>query len=227
MSALLETKELSAETWPDFERLFSRGHGWDHCWCMAFQRGPRPSRQEFRTRGEVGPRNHEAKRALVDQGRAHGILVYADAEPIGWCQYGSRDELHGSRQADATRPEISERLWRVTCFVVDRKHRRSGVAGLALHAALEAIRTKGGGVVEAYPVACWTHGRDAAPAAVYVQGVGPVAPAWGGFGNVSTSGVISMFENEGFEAVAVCSEPSKRVHSYGAQGCHVLMRKTI
>ena len=123
MSALLETKELSAETWPDFERLFSRGHGWDHCWCMAFQRGPRPSRQEFRTRGEVGPRNHDAKKALVDQGRAHGILVYADGEPIGWCQYGSRDELHGSRQADETRPEISERLWWVTCFVVEGRCR--------------------------------------------------------------------------------------------------------
>jgi GNAT superfamily N-acetyltransferase len=227
MSARLETRELSAETWPDFERLFTRGHGWDHCWCMAFQRGPHPSRQEFRTRAEVGPRNHHAKKALVDQGRAHGILVYADGEPVGWCQYGSSDELYGRRQPEATPTQISDRVWRVTCFVVDRKHRRGGVARLALRAALEAIRTTGGGVVEAYPVACWTHGRDASPSAVYIQGVGPVAPAWGGFGNVSTSGIVSMFEDEGFEAVAVCSEPSARVRSYGAQGCHVLMRRTI
>ena len=127
--------------------------------------------------------------------------------------------------------EFSADTWpdfeRVTCLVVDRKHRRMGVAGLALRAALDAIRHKGGGIVEAYPVACWTHGRDAAPGAVYVQDVGPVAPAWGGFGNVSTSGVASMFESEGFEAAAVCSEPSARVHAYGAQGCHVIMRKTI
>ena len=54
-----------------------------------------------------------------------------------------------------------------------------------------------------------------------------MAPAWGGFGNVSTSGIASMFENEGFKAVTVCSEPSKRVHGYGALGCHVLMRRTI
>ena len=40
-------------------------------------------------------------------------------------------------------------------------------------------------IVEAYPVASWSHGRDASPRVVYVQGVGPVAPAWGGFGNVS------------------------------------------
>src|SRR5258708_8190015 len=108
---LYETRELLADTWLDFERLFSRGHGWDHCWCMAFQRGPRPSRQEFRTRGEVGPRNHDAKKALVDQGRAHGILVYADGRPIGWCQYGSSAELHGPRPAHAPPPLTSARLW--------------------------------------------------------------------------------------------------------------------
>jgi len=222
-----ETRELSAETWPDFERLFGRGNRWDHCWCMAFQRAGRPSRQEFRTRAEVGPRNRQAKKALVDQGQAHGILVYAGGEPVGWCQYGTSGELHGRSIGEPAPAETSDPVWRVTCFVVDRRHRRRGVAGLALRAALEAIRKKGGGVVEAYPVACWTHGRDAAPGAVFVQGVGPVAPAWGGFGNVSTSGIVSMFEKQGFEAIAVCSQPSARVHSYGAQGCHVIMRRTI
>jgi len=169
MSPPYETRELSADTWPDFERLFSRGHGWDHCWCMAFQRGPRPSRQAFRTRAEVGPKNRQAKKELVDQGGSHGILVYVDGEPVGWCQYGSGAELHGPGQPDANaQAEPSDKVWRVTCFVVDRKHRRDGVAGVALRAALEAIRTKGGRVVEAYPVACWTHGRAAAPGAVYV-----------------------------------------------------------
>ena len=227
MSTRYETRELSADTWPDFERLFSGGHGWDHCWCMAFQRGPRPSRQEFRTRGEVGPRNHDAKKVLVDRGRAHGILVYADGEPIGWCQYGSSAELHGRGQADATTQEISERLWRVTCFVVDKKHRRNGVARLALRGTLDAIRTKGGGLVEAYPIVQRSHGRNASQGVVYVQGVGPVAPAWGSFGNVSTSGIVSMFENEGFEAVAVCGSASARVRSLGGLGCNVLMRRVI
>ena len=37
-----------------------------------------------------------------------------------------------------------------------------------------------------------------------------------------------MFEKEGFEAVAVCGGArSARVKNLGAQGCHVLMRKTI
>src|SRR4029077_9939740 len=88
-----ETKELTEATWPDFEKLFSRRHGWDHCWCMAFQRTRRPSRKEFPTRAQVAVRNHQDKKQLLDQGRAHGILVYADGEPVGWCQYGPKNEL--------------------------------------------------------------------------------------------------------------------------------------
>jgi hypothetical protein len=258
-SPLYQTRELSERTWPDFERLFSRGNGWDHCWCTAFERVPHPSRKAFRTRAELGVRNHQAKQELVAAGRSHGILVYANGEPVGWCQYGSGDELHGRGRAESMAADTSdtvmadnaerlksdtsdtvmadnvERLksdngggvWRVTCFVVDRHHRRNGVAGLALRAALETIRNSGGGLVEAYPVACWTHGRNRSAGPVHVQGVGPVAPAWGSFGNVSTSGVVSMFETEGFEAVGVCGSASSRVRSQGAQGCHVLMHKVV
>ena len=98
----------------------------------------------------------------------------------------------------------------------------------ALRAALDAIRKRGGGLVEAHPIASWTHGRDGSPGAVeYVQGVGPVAPAWGGFGNVSTTGTASMFEKEGFEAVAVIESPSARTRILGAQGYQVLMRRRV
>lgn len=67
------------------------------------------------------------------------------------------------------------------CFVVDRQYRRRGIAGVALEAALEAIRSKGGGLVEAYPVARWRAGT---------------------FGNSSTYGTVSMFQKRGFKVVA-------------------------
>lgn len=222
-----QTKELSDQTWPDFEKLFSQGHGWNHCWCMAFQRVQHASRKQFRTRAEVAVSNQQAKKELVDQGQAHGILVYADGAPIGWCQYGSAEELNGYGQPEPTPAQNSARVWRVTCFVVERKHRRKGIAGLALHAALQAIRERGGGLVEAYPVVCWSHGQTGSAGATYVQGIGPIGSAWGSFGNVSTSGIASMFEKEGFEAVGVCGPASARVRSQGAHGSHLLMRKLI
>src|SRR5688572_11620806 len=149
------TRELSPETWQDFEALFSRGNGWDHCWCTAFQKqGPRgPARLNRIERGRV---NKDLKRRLVMSGQAHGILVYDISVPIGWCQFGPATELrapHGGRRQDED--EGAETLWRITCFVTDKRYRRLGVAGLALEAALAVIRDNGGRVVEAYPVVHW------------------------------------------------------------------------
>jgi ribosomal protein S18 acetylase RimI-like enzyme len=124
-------------------------------------------------------RNHQDKEELLDRGRAHGILVYANGEPVGWCQYGPADELPGAGRGrksprvapaggmakdgtakdgtakdgtakDGTAKDGTAKDGRVTCLVVDKMHRRQGVAGLALRAALEAIRKSGGGLVVAY-----------------------------------------------------------------------------
>lgn len=219
-AASYETKELSAATWPDFERLFSRGNGWDHCWCVAFQLCNRP---RSRTRAEAGVRNRRYKQALLEQGQAHGILVYSGGEPVGWCQYGPRSELPVS-----TDPDSAGTGWRVTCFVVDRRYRRRGIAGLALRAALDSIRRRGGGVVEAQPIAAWTYGPAGTDHPVWIDDVGAVAPAHGSFGNVSTSGTVSMFEKEGFHAVGVADvRASARVRAMGAEGYRVRMRKVI
>jgi GNAT superfamily N-acetyltransferase len=143
-------------------------------------------------------RNHLEKAELVEKGRAHGILVYANGKPVGWCQYGPSEELpriDNSRNYRGLAPDGGVRkVWRITCFVVEKKHRRRGVATAALKAALAAIRKKGGGLVEAYPVARW----DGAA-----------------FGNMSTHSTVSMFEKQGF----------KRVAPFGAS--NVLLRRTV
>src|ERR1700752_2118017 len=90
------TKELSMKTWPDFVRMFSQGSGWDSCQCMHFHRPRRlPREQWLRTGPERGMGNRRQNRALVEQGGAHAILVYSKGEPVGWCQYGQREELPG------------------------------------------------------------------------------------------------------------------------------------
>ena len=47
--------------------------------------------------------------------------------------------------------ETEPALWRITCFFVDRDHRRSGVAREALDGALELIVQAGGGEVVSFP----------------------------------------------------------------------------
>jgi len=142
--------------------------------------------------------NRTDKEALVREGRSHAILVYDGKSPVGWCQYGRREELPridaGRNYRKVAAPDPTETLWRITCFFVARSHRGKGIAKFALHAALESIKRQGGGVVEAYPV---VSERMAA------------VPEWRWFG---TPG---MFRREGFKTVA----------RLGTSG--VLMRKMI
>ena len=195
-------KELSTETWPDFERLFSQGGGWDFCWCMHFHRARTPNEiQRLRTRAEKGEKNRKEKKELVLAGRSHGILVYAEGQPVGWCQYGPREELpriDHSRKYRALAPQGPRKLWRITCFVVHKKYRRRSVGTAALQAALQSIRRRGGGFVEAYPMSRWLTRA---------------------FGNESTHGTASMFRKAGFRVVAPFGDT--RFSS------HVLMRRTV
>jgi ribosomal protein S18 acetylase RimI-like enzyme len=186
-------KELSLSTWADFEKLAVKQGG---CWCMYYQR-PRPVGKGSSTE-EWKKINRKDKEALVRQGRSHAILVYSDETPVGWCQYGVRDELpriDAGRGYRKVRPVVgNERLWRITCFFVDREYRGRGVAKIALHAALESIRKQGGGIVEAYPV---------------VSKKMAAVPEWRWFGTPN------MFRRERFKPVA----------PLGTSG--LLMRRTI
>jgi GNAT superfamily N-acetyltransferase len=187
------TRELNARTLSDFELLAAKQ---GECWCMFYQR-PRPVGRGLSS-VQRKALNRRDKARLVRGGHAHAILVYEGKAPVGWCQYGPREELP---RVDAGRgyrkvgpPAGEERVWRITCFFVDRDHRGKGVATIGLRAALESIKKRGGGIVEAFPVVSQ---RMAA------------VPEWRWFGTKR------MFEREGFAAVA----------PLGTSG--LLMRKTI
>ena len=98
------------------------------------------------TRSRVA-RSRRAKRTLVEKESSHGILVYANAEPVGWCQYGPKEDLPridaGTMYKKLALDDHGQRLWRITCFWVERKHRNAGVATTALRAAIESIRKRG------------------------------------------------------------------------------------
>jgi ribosomal protein S18 acetylase RimI-like enzyme len=180
-SAQFTTKELTRATLPDFERFMQArpAPGAFTCWCMYHQVTPAEAAASHRmSRSKLVSQNRRKKKELVENDLSHGILVYSVREPVGWCQYGSWKELprfdHFRR---STRPGGDpEKLWRITCFTVDRRYRSQGVAKIALRAALDSIRRKGGGLVEAYPITRWGAYRE------YL-------------------GTVSMFKKEGFEVV--------------------------
>lgn len=144
--ATLRVRPLDESTWPDFAALVERHNGvWGGCWCIGFH-------AEGGERGRTAARNRADKEQRVRDGRAHAALVYDGARCVGWCQFGPTDELprikHRRKYVEglADLPD-----WRITCFFVDRGHRRGGVASAALGGALDEIARLGGGTVESYP----------------------------------------------------------------------------
>jgi GNAT superfamily N-acetyltransferase len=151
-------KPLSPDTWDDFAKLAERHNGvWGGCWCTWFHRETHSGASAEPACAEKGRdaawlRSRAFKERLVNEGRAHAALVFDGDVAVAWCEYGTPDELPGI----AHRKEYETGLdklpdYRLTCFFVDRRYRRKGVAAVALRGALDLVAQAGGGVVEAYP----------------------------------------------------------------------------
>ncbi|GAA0942867.1 GNAT family N-acetyltransferase [Kribbella koreensis] len=142
----LTTRALTPETWDAFADLAERHNGvWGGCWCTFFHTTTDEKTYDAED-------NRALKRRLVEEGRAHAALVFDGDEAVGWCEYGPPAELPNINH----RKEYDAKLvtppdYRLTCFFVDRRYRKQGVAGVALRGALDLIAQAGGGVVEAYP----------------------------------------------------------------------------
>jgi len=108
--------------------------------------------REGLSKGSTAVGNREAKEAHVRAGTVHQILVYAEDECVGWCQYGSPVELPNIKNPAAYTKELVELPdWRIGCIFTGKGARGRGVARAAVSGALDAIRADGGGLVEAYP----------------------------------------------------------------------------
>jgi GNAT superfamily N-acetyltransferase len=139
-------KPLGPDTWDAFAQLAERHNGvWNGCWCTWFH--------TFYTEKEhTVEANRALKERLVNEGRAHAALVFDGDVAVAWCEYGSPDELpniYHRKEYEAGLDRLPD--YRLTCFFVDKKYRRQGLADVALHGALQLIAQAGGGVVEAYP----------------------------------------------------------------------------
>ncbi len=144
--ARFSVRELGSPTWPDFERMVEKHNGvWGGCWCTFFHLAPSEAKQ-------WSGKHKEYKEKLVRANRSHAALVYDGADVVGWCQFGPLVELPG-RMSGYGKMDVAPPEWRITCFFVDRDHRKAGVAKAALEGALGLISARGGGTVDGYPKA--------------------------------------------------------------------------
>jgi GNAT superfamily N-acetyltransferase len=142
-------KPLGPDTWDDFAQLIERqgngSMGAPFCWCTNFHASDPDDH-----RSSEGRRAY--KELLVKRGQAHAALVFDGDLAVGWCQYGSPDELPGiHHRKDYEAGLVALPHYRLTCIFVDKVYRKRGVAAAALRGALDLIAMAGGGVVEGYP----------------------------------------------------------------------------
>jgi GNAT superfamily N-acetyltransferase len=145
-AAAYTIKGLGPDTWDAFAGLAERHNGvWGGCWCPWFHTA---NAEKTRDAGD----NRALKERLVHEGKAHAALVFDGEVAVAWCEYGTPRELPNINHRKEYEAEL-DRLpdYRITCFFVDKRYRRKGVAAIALRGALDLIARAGGGVVEAYP----------------------------------------------------------------------------
>lgn len=134
--------EVSAERWPDFERLFEAKGSPKYCWCMAW----RASSAEAKEANDASRK--AAMKERICSGVPVGLLAYADEEPVAWCSLAPRStyrRLVGDQSPD-------DGIWSIACFFVVRRLRGAGIIRELIAAAVRHARVHGAKVVEAYPV---------------------------------------------------------------------------
>ncbi|MGW9415929.1 GNAT family N-acetyltransferase [Arthrobacter cupressi] len=137
--------------WAEVEGLFSGGGEPSRCWCRWFS----VTGKAWEATPVSGRR--EQLKAAFDAGPEPGVIAVKDSVPVGWCAVQPRhcypriERSQILRSAGAAAAD-GDGVWSVSCFVVAHGHRRGGIAGELLAAAVEHAFTHGARIIEGYPV---------------------------------------------------------------------------
>ncbi len=174
-SVPFEFHPLTADRWPDLEKLFGKNGACGGCWCM-YWRLPRKTFVAHK-----GDGNRIALRTIVRNDETPGIIAYADGKPAGWCAVAPRDVYPALARSRILVPVDDKPVWSISCFFIAKEYRKKGLSVALLRAAIDFVRERGGRIVEGYPVEPKTKPI-------------PAAFAW--------NGLASAFLKAGFKEVA-------------------------
>ncbi|SEB60487.1 GNAT family N-acetyltransferase [Microbacterium hydrocarbonoxydans] len=152
----ITTEVATVTRWDDVQHALTGGGDGASCQCIW----PMLSNKDWN--GTTTPQRTEMLRDEIAAGPPPGLIVYVDGEAAGWIRIGPRAKharVPRTRiiAAATAEPFEDESVWAVTCFVVRREHRGSGLNAVLLRAAVDYARSSGARIIEGYPVD--THGE--------------------------------------------------------------------
>lgn len=133
--------EVTADRWPDFERLFECRGGPKACWCMVWRATPEEAKHTD------GANRKAAIAKRITAGATLGLLGYPDEEPVAWCSVAPRSTYR--RLVDDGNSD--EGVWSIACFFVVRKLRGQGITQRIIAAAVDFARSRGASIVRLIP----------------------------------------------------------------------------
>jgi ribosomal protein S18 acetylase RimI-like enzyme len=148
-SSDLEIRALTPERLADFlgyfeGEAFADNPKWKSCCCQFLYVDHSKVTWMERTAEE----NRSAACARIGGSTMQGYLAYRAGKVVGWCNAAPRTMMDAF--ADEPDPDAGS-LGQITCFVVAREHRRTGVARALLDAACEGLKAQGLTIAEASP----------------------------------------------------------------------------
>jgi len=137
---------VTNDRWKDFEKLFGEKGACAGCWCMYWRK-----RQAVYEK-DKGTGNKKSMKKLISGGSIPGLLAYSEGEPVGWCSVAPREDFSRLANSRILKPVDDNHVWSVTCFFIHRKFRNEGLSVALLNAAKDYVKSRGGKIVEGYPV---------------------------------------------------------------------------
>jgi len=154
----VQVRDATADRWDDVVAVMAGPGDPGRCWCQWFFRGGQAD-------SEHAAANREALCRQVREGPPPGVLGYVDGVPSGWAAVAARPgytRLTNGQLLRGTEGLEDPAVWAVTCFVVRRPARRSGLSSALLAGAVDLARRGGAREVEGYPVDLAVRGRTSA-----------------------------------------------------------------
>ena len=149
--ATITTAPATADRWNDVQHALTGGGDGASCQCIW----PVLSNKDWNA--TTTAQRTEMFRTEIEDGPPPGIVAYVDGEAAGWIRIGPRTKQARVPRtriiaAASTEPFDDASVWAVTCFVVRREHRGSGLNLELLRAAVAYARESGARLIEGYPV---------------------------------------------------------------------------
>jgi hypothetical protein len=98
-------RALTESTWAAFAELVECNNGvFGGCWCIGFH-------PEGGEKGLGADGHRDRKHARVLAGTAHAALVFDGDRCLGWCQYGTPDEVPRIKSKSAYDKGVGKHRW--------------------------------------------------------------------------------------------------------------------